>query len=283
MGKRPEQHVDDSANKATAFKPEFVAASDKKEPIRVLMYGDNGTGKTYSAGTYPKPIFLSLDPGFLTLKSLPNSDDIQIVSFPDPAQEGLEIPAQIWNVIKWLQTGDHDRQTIVLDSVTELHRVIMEVVMKKPRQRQAPTIPSTDDYIEVNAKVESLLRHLRNLPLNLVLTGHHKVQTDKSGAIIGARLNVSEKLSTSIGGMMDLVLHTSVHTRDGENGQEVAYVGQTIPVNNIQAKNRDGKMRAPYSKITFDVINDAYNILEVEVSDDDGIVDSEQTGEETYE
>lgn len=257
-GKRPTPHVDNSAAHADAeFVPTFTPASAPTEYVNVLMYGDNGTGKTHAAGTYPKPVFLALDPGFATLKRLPNPDDIQIVRIPDPARGDRAPLLQLHDMILWLQRGDHDRQTVVLDSITELHKMVMTAVMRK---RPTATVPDTDDYIEVNAKVENVAQMLRDLPMNVVFTGHHKILKKKDD-VIGVRPNLSEKLSTTIGGMCDVVAHTTVHEKQGEGGQTlVAYVGQVVPINGVQAKDRSGLLRQPYTQTTWPHIAEAYGI-----------------------
>ena len=36
--------------------------------LKVLVYGESGTGKTLFAGTFPKPLFFDFDGGMLTLR-----------------------------------------------------------------------------------------------------------------------------------------------------------------------------------------------------------------------
>lgn len=260
-GKRPTPHVDNSAAQADAdFVPTFTPASAPTQYVNVLMHGDNGTGKTHAAGTYPKPVFLSLDPGFATLKRLPNADDIQIIRVPDPSRRDRAALLQLHDAILWLQRGDHDRETVVLDSITELHKMVTAAVMRKPRNRASATVPETDDYIEVNAKVENVAQMLRDLPMNVVFTAHHKVLKKKDD-VVGIRPNLSEKLSTTIGGMCDVVAHMTVHEKQTEGGQMlVAYVGQVVPINGVQAKDRSGLLKQPYSQMTWPHIADAYGI-----------------------
>lgn len=262
-GKRPTPHVDNSeANADAAFTPTLTPASAPVPFVNVLMHGDNGTGKTHAAGTFPKPIFLSLDPGFATLRKLPNSEDIHIVRIPDPSRGDRAPLMQLWDVVLWLERGDHDRETVVLDSITELHKMVLKAVMaKKPRA----TVPDTDDYIEVNDKVESLARKLRDLPMNTVFTAHHKVLKKKDD-VIGIRPNLSDKLSTSLGGMCDLVMHTSAHERERDGQTRIVYVGQTVPLNGVQAKDRSGLLRTPYALLDWQHIAVAYGIAEDDIN-----------------
>lgn len=263
MAKRPTPHVDTSPNEAPAadFTPSFTPATDAVKHVKVCVYGDNGTGKTRFAGTFPKPIVLALDPGFTVLRQLPGAEDIHVVRVPDPNRVGVATLRQVWDYYQWLLKGEHDRQTVVLDSITELQKVILEAVMAKPRQRANPTVPETDDYVEVNAKLKTLIRYFRDLPMHVVFTGHHKILKKKDD-IVGIRPDLSEKLSTELGGACDVVMHTTVHEKhDAEGGQTlVAYVGQTVPINGVQAKDRSDNLRTPYVALGFEHIAKAYDL-----------------------
>lgn len=263
MARRPTPHVDNSGAQADAtFTPTFTPVSEATTHVKVCLYGDNGTGKTRAAGTFPKPIVLALDPGYAVLRQLDNADDIMVARIPDPARGDRAALLQLWDYLKWLEAGEHDRETVVLDSVTELHKLILAAVMLKPRQRESATIPSTDDYVEVNAKLTNVLRQVRDLPMHVVFTGHHKVLKKKDD-IVGIRPDLSEKLSTALGGMCDLVMHTSVHEReDAQHGRMVTYVGQTVPINGVQAKDRSGLMRTPYAKLGYEPIAEAFGLAE---------------------
>jgi len=45
-----------------------ATAGEKK--FKVLLYGASGSGKTYMAGTFPRPLFLDLEDGMRTLLPL---------------------------------------------------------------------------------------------------------------------------------------------------------------------------------------------------------------------
>lgn len=263
MGNRPQQHIDTSAGEQLPddFAPNVLPASHGAKWVNVGLFGDNGTGKTHAAGTFPKPFVLALDPGFSTLQKFDNADDIHIVSIPDETQLGVAPLMQLWRYILWLKKGEHDRLTLVLDSVTELHKMILEAVMLKPRRREAPNVPSTDDYIEANSKLTNIIRHLRDLPMNVVFTGHHKMLKSKED-VIGIRFDLSEKLSTALGGACDVVMHCTVHEKIDEatGDQLIAYVGQTVPMNGVQAKDRSGQLRQPFAPLGWEPIAEAFGL-----------------------
>ncbi len=236
MGKRPTPHVDTSANTGISegFAPNMSPATMGTKHVKGTLFGDNGTGKTYTIGTFPKPIILALDPGYSVLTQLPNAADIMVARIPDPERPKVGRLRQLWDWLLWLEAGDHDRETAGLDSITELHKIILAAVMTKPRQRPAPGVPDTDDYVEANEKLRTIIRFARDLPMHVVFTAHHKM-IKKKDDLVGIRPDLSEKLSTELGGACDFVMHTSVHEIEGEDGQRlIAYLGQTVPVNGAE-------------------------------------------------
>lgn len=270
MGRRPTPHVDTSAQESTpaTFQPAFITADAPTKHIKVGLHGDNGTGKTLCAGTFPKPIVFSFDPGYASLRQLNNAADIQIVPIADTVElrDGQPVLVRgalqhLWDYYRWLKAGDHDRETAVLDSITEIGKVVLEAVMRKQRSRQAPGVPDTDDYIEANAKITTLIRHFRDLPMHVVFLGHSKVLKKKDD-IIGVRFDLSDKLATALGGACDVVMHTMVTSRvNPDTGETTArWVGATVPVNGVQAKDRSGMMRKPTAPLHFNVIAEAYGL-----------------------
>jgi hypothetical protein len=80
-------------------------------PPRILFYGDPGIGKTTLASEFPEPIFLQIEdgtPGGVTLNSFG-----KLEKFP-----------QVMEAIGALYTEEHDFQTLVIDSITELERLV---------------------------------------------------------------------------------------------------------------------------------------------------------------
>lgn len=81
------------------------------KPPRILIYGPPGIGKTTLAAEFPNPVFLQVEDG--------TPGDVELVSFGK-----LDTFGQVMEAMAELYQGEHDFSTLVVDSVTELQRLI---------------------------------------------------------------------------------------------------------------------------------------------------------------
>ena len=84
------------------------------QPPRVLIYGTPGIGKTTLASEFPSPVFLQLEDG------TPGDVVINGWSKTDLANGFVDV----MDALQALYDSEHDFGTIVIDSVTEMQRLI---------------------------------------------------------------------------------------------------------------------------------------------------------------
>jgi len=100
-----------------------ISLSDLKrvradKPPRVLVYGPPGIGKTTLASEFPNPVFLQIEdgtPGDLELTSFGKID-----SFP-----------QLMEAFRALYSEAHEFKTVVVDSISELQRLIFNETCRR--------------------------------------------------------------------------------------------------------------------------------------------------------
>jgi hypothetical protein len=87
------------------------------QPPRLLIYGPPGKGKTTLASEFPKPVALQLEDGTPADVSLDGWGRNELNSF-----------AAVMEAMQSLYQEDHDFQTLIVDSVTELQRLVFAEV-----------------------------------------------------------------------------------------------------------------------------------------------------------
>jgi len=89
----------------------------RHSPPRILIYGTEGIGKSSTAAQAPNPIFIPTEDGL---------DQIDCASFPLAARL-VDVEAAIQSLLN----EKHDYETVVLDSVDWLERLIWDVLCEQ--------------------------------------------------------------------------------------------------------------------------------------------------------
>src|SRR5947207_118056 len=96
--------------------------------LRVGLMGDPGTGKTYSALTFPNPILAEFDHGLTAfcgkdITVIPFYDSSWVTEYGFPRKDNTKQPNRRNAFIKWLNTEAiklEEGQTLIIDSWTSV-------------------------------------------------------------------------------------------------------------------------------------------------------------------
>lgn len=103
-----------------------LSRPDGKRPIIATIFGEAGVGKTTLAAMFPAPVFIRTEDG---TKSLEGHPDVMLFPVAKSSQDVLD-------AIEALATQDHDRKTLVIDSITQLATMIeAEIVAADPKAK----------------------------------------------------------------------------------------------------------------------------------------------------
>lgn len=185
--------------------------------IKALIYGPAGAGKTVFAGTAKKAIYASAEGGLL--------------SIADKKPEFVEIKSlkDLLGLYSFLSNEDHEYETVVIDSITEINEIIKSEIEKRTGRAL-----QLQDWGEVASKVSNVLRAFRDLPMNVLFIAQENYINDEQ-KIKKIVPELNGKSATSIARYMDVVGYIHVEA-DGTRWIE------TTTNRNLLTKDRTQKI-----------------------------------------
>jgi hypothetical protein len=201
-------------------------------PMSVLVYGKGKEGKTTFASTFPKPLIISCEGGLIGLRD-------KDIDFIEPINWN-ELLAIIAELIKTQQPGTVEFQgkkyeSIVLDSLNELYRVVMNSILSLSKGREMPQV---QDWGLASDRVERLIKEVVRLPVHSCSTCLEDMDKDEyTGRILAGPL-LPGKLGRKAPALFDYVFHAQTEPKKGGG---VNYVLATSTESVYQAGGRYGE------------------------------------------
>jgi hypothetical protein len=146
---------------------ESIQRGRQSRPPRVLLYGVEGIGKSTFGSEAPKPIFIQTEDGL---------DEIECDRFPLATK--LE---DVFTALKTLRTEQHDYETVVIDSLDWLERLVWD---KLCEQYSVASIEKVDGgyargymlALTLWRELLDFLNALRARGMVVILIAHSKVE-----------------------------------------------------------------------------------------------------------
>jgi hypothetical protein len=213
------------------------------ERLRVLLFGEPGVGKTTFGLTWPRPFVIDTDGGLI-------SGAIQ-------GMEGISFEPTGWGdfeALYWWAKERRDRfDTIVIDSVTTLQRLLLDEIVdsttavKTPEKPIMEFVPEQGQYLANQRQLARILTDLRRLDKHLVVTA-------------GVRDRLGRRMPDVAPGMATILAHWSsvigelvVQTRD-RDGKELAEPVRAL----LTAPSSDRATKSRFRSLTPYVVNPTY-------------------------
>lgn len=215
----------------------FVDPAERPAQLNALLYGGVGIGKSTGACSAPGPVLVvEAEPGnpldFARRKF--GNDHIRQVDMT-----GGEVLDEVG---LYLREGGDGARTVVLDSLGEIYRVLVEELAADghPNLRGKPSL---DNYGDAGTKLERFCRFLVDLPVNVVLVAHELVVKDEAAGHF-ERLPHTGTSNPALGvklmAMVDVVAYCG--RREAEKqGDGPRFIGQLF-----SGGGRRGKTRSPF-------------------------------------
>lgn len=207
------------------------------QPLRVLLYGPEGVGKSTFASNAPAPVFIGPEDGTATL---------DIARFPEPRTW-----ADLFDAIGTLGTDSHVYQTVVLDTLDWIEPLCWRHVCQKAGKPDVEAFGYGKGYLAALDEWRLLISALdalrRTKGMHVVLLAHAVIRTFKNPEgddydRWGLKLN--EKAGGLLKEWADAVLFANYETlvaKDGNRGKGVGGGARFIHTERraaFDAKNR---------------------------------------------
>lgn len=156
--------------------------------LRVMVYGDSGTGKTTFLATFPRPYIFDFDDGLLSVRG----KDIEYDRYVD--EDELH-PVAYTRFEKKLNSliKECEYKTIGIDSLTMLQRALMNQVSFINNKAGKPM--TLQEWGIVIDTLSRLFYKLMSVPVHLVMTAHEIIREDPiTGEITNTPLVYGSKL-----------------------------------------------------------------------------------------
>jgi hypothetical protein len=172
--------------------------------INMLIYGEPGAGKTVLAGSADavaemSPVLVAdVEGGAFSLRAFyPKVDVVRVTSIMDLA-----------NILEALKAGESEYKTVVLDSLTEIQKMVMSVIMQQvviEDPERDPDIPSIREWGKNSEQIRKIVRRFRDLPMNVIFTALLDSDKDPKTNKVKHYPSLPGKLKREIPGFVDIV------------------------------------------------------------------------------
>lgn len=184
---------------------QLSSVQDRPPFINMMIYGDPGAGKTVLAGSAEEvegmsPVLVGdIEGGSYSLRSFyPSIDVVRIKSLADLGALYTELSTN----------PTHGYKTIILDSLTEIQRMVMGDIMREVVEKEEerdPDVPSVREWGKSGEQVRRLVRRFRDLEMNCIFTALLDENQDKRGRTHYYPM-LPGKLKREVSGFMDIVI-----------------------------------------------------------------------------
>ena len=209
--------------------------------IKILIYGESGTGKTRLASTFPGVIFADIDKGMSSVTE--TVDSVKIDSL-----QNLE------DLLQFLAHSSHNYETLVIDTLNEMQRVAMHATVEDfpAIRRSYDNLPSQSDYGKMLHDFSNLIVRFSQLPMKLVLLSQvisQQFETD----VLQPQL-IGKNSARDVCRKMDIIGY--IYKSEKEDTDQHKFAEIAFDATNYVTKDRSFKLPAVMTDPTYEKISE---------------------------
>jgi AAA domain-containing protein len=233
------------------YEPQPIAF--EREKLRMTIFGEPGVGKTTFAMTFPRVFVIDTDGGLISAAI----QGLDAVSYEPTGWQEFEA------IYFWAKERQDKFDTIVIDSITALQRMLLDEIVdatgdvKAPEKPVMQFVPEQGMYLANQRQIARILTDLRRLGKHLVITAGVRQGKTPSGLPIGPKYpDVSPGLANIIGHWSSVVGEIVLRDRDND-GRELAEPIRalyTAPSDDRRTKSRFRSLMPYVPNPTFDEV-----------------------------
>jgi hypothetical protein len=165
----------------------------EEEPLRMVIYGEFGRGKTTLADSFPAPLFIDTNGGMVTL-ALHGRAPLRWEPTGHEDLEGL-----VALIRETILDDTNEYRTIVIDSLDSLVFLLMDEITADAVQEKQATgkkvslrmqfVPEQGDHYGAQRQMQRFLVALRRLGMHIVITSGQRVTNGQSGCNVSAGMD----------------------------------------------------------------------------------------------
>lgn len=133
--------------------------------VKMLVYGESGSGKTVFASSWPKCVFLDIDKGMSSVTK-------KVSRIPINKTASSTAWDSFIRAVNFLENRElHNFETVVVDSLNEMQVIAMRDTISKYPQIRRPydDLASQSDYGKMLDEFDQEIRRVKALPMHVVL------------------------------------------------------------------------------------------------------------------
>lgn len=144
-------------------------------PMICTFFGEGGTGKTSLAAMFPAPVFIRAEDGTASIADHPDA-----MLFPVAQSTG-----DVFDAIEALASQDHDRKTVIIDSVTQFEKLaVREIIDDEPNAKAKNMAAAHGGYGKAYGMLDKKHQELREAAgwlatdrgMNVIFIAHATVE-----------------------------------------------------------------------------------------------------------
>lgn len=160
-----------ASRSSEAIERRIVSVDDSDEYVNILIYGRNGMGKTRFAGSGPKCLICDVrEEGTRSVKGTGSK----------------KFPVNTWNdigdIFWYLKSGNHDYESVAIDTITALNALCLKHVMGQAEDRDPSRETGLADqrtYGRAGNLMREILLEFRGLPMHVIFLAQERVIKDE--------------------------------------------------------------------------------------------------------